>query len=259
MPKLMDAGTMMNGVIGGMQNFQFSGVRTEHLGATEYTAVSIIVDVTGSVMGFENDLRNTLIAAVEACKKSPRSNNLLLRTAIFSTTQPGHVNELHGFKPLVDIDPNIDYQPFRPGGTTPLYDATYSAVGATVAYCERLMKDDFLANGIIFIVTDGCECPEPPYNPSTATPTMIKNEIRNAVAMEKLESLVTVLIGINAQNYRAELVNFQNEAGIDKYIDAGDATKGKLAKLAEFVSQSVSSQSQALGTGGPSQNIAAVI
>ena len=46
---------------------------------------------------------------------------------------------------------------------------------------------------------------------------------------------------------------------ISQYIDAGAATKGKLAKLADFVSQSVSSQSQALGTGGPSQNISATI
>ena len=43
------------------------------------------------------------------------------------------------------------------------------------------------------------------------------------------------------------------------HIDVGDATPRKLAKLAAFVSQSISSQSQALGTGGPSQNIAATI
>jgi hypothetical protein len=36
-------------------------------------------------------------------------------------------------------------------------------------------------------------------------------------------------------------------------------TEGKLAKLAGYISQSVSSTSQALGTGGPSQNIAATI
>ena len=54
------------------------------------------------------------------------------------------------------------------------------------------------------------------------------------------------------------LDGFATEAGM-KYLSAGDATNGKLAKLAEFVSQSVSSQSQSLGTGGPSQTIAATI
>ena len=44
-----------------------------------------------------------------------------------------------------------------------------------------------------------------------------------------------------------------------KFIDAGAANERSLAKLADFVSQSISSQSQSLGTGGPSQNISAVI
>ena len=76
---------------------------------------------------------------------------------------------------------------------------------------------------------------------------------------EDIESLITILIGINAADCTQELDDFRQQAEIDQYIDAGKATKGKLAKLADFVSQSVSSQSQALGTGGPSQNISATI
>ena len=38
-------------------------------------------------------------------------------------------------------------------------------------------------------------------------------------------------------------------------MDIGDATPGKLAKLANFVSESVSSQSQALGSGAPSETL----
>jgi hypothetical protein len=37
----------------------------------------------------------------------------------------------------------------------------------------------------------------------------------------------------------------------------GNVTPGKLAKLAQFVSKSISSQSQALGTGGASQPVPA--
>lgn len=251
MPRLMD--DMETGIIGGMQNFKFSGVRTEHLGATEYTIVTIAVDVTGSVSGFEDDLRNSLITAVEACKKSPRSDNLLPRVIKFSSSLPNGVEELHGFKPLAEIDPQVAYPGFRPGGMTPLYDASFSAIGATNAYAKKLMDDDFLTNGIVFIITDGMD------NASSTTPAMIKKQIEEAVKGEHIESLVTVLIGINVADCSGRLSDFQQEAGIDKYIDAGEATKGKLAKLAEFVSQSVSSQSQALGTGGPSQQISATI
>jgi len=74
-----------------------------------------------------------------------------------------------------------------------------------------------------------------------------------------LESLVTVLVAINATQCQRELDAFRGEAGLTHYIDMGDATASKLAKLGGFISQSVSSQSQAIGTGGPSQQIPAVI
>lgn len=233
-------------------NFKFTGARLERLGATEYTLVTIAVDVTGSITGFADELRKSLVTAVEACKRSPRSNNLLIRVITFSTALPGGVAELHGFKLLADIDPTA-YPQFRPDGFTPLYDAAYSAIGAMVEYGNDLMRSDFLANGIAFIITDGAD------NRSTATPPMIKNQIAKVTQQEALESLVTVLVGINAATFQRELEYFRQEAGINQYVDAGEATAGRLARLAAFVSRSVSSQSQAIGTGGPSQNIVATI
>lgn len=251
MPRMMDD-SMETGKIGtGVQAFQFSGTRIDHLGATEYTLVTIAVDVTGSVEGFENDLRKCLMTAVESCKKSPRSANLLIRVILFSSSLPGGVEEIHGFKPLGEID-SSSYPQFNPGGMTPLFDAAFSAVGATNAYAKKLMEQDFLANGIVFVITDGYD------NASRSTILMVKQEMERGAKSEEIESLIGLLIGINATEYKDRLEKFEKGTGM-KYLDAGEVTKGKLAKLAEFVSQSVSSQSQSLGTGGPSQNIAATI
>ncbi len=250
MPRLIQDVGMEQRTIGG-GNFTFTGARIENLGATEYTLVTVAIDVTGSTARFASDLRAMLVSAVEACKKSPRSDNLLLRAITFST-DVGGVQELHGFKPLAEIDTGT-YPVFQPDGLTPLYDATYSAIGAMVEYGADLMANDYLANGIGFVITDGLD------NTSTATPKMILDMIASVQSEEKLESLVTILVGINAKVYEQQLGNFQREAGLDQYIDAGDVTKGMLAKLAGFVSRSVSSQSQALGTGGPSQQIQATI
>ncbi len=252
MPRLIDE-TMETGTIAGLQKFQFSSVRIEHLGATEYTLVNIAVDTTGSVAGFEDDLRKAVVAAVEDCKKSPRSDNLLLRVIEFSTSLPNSVKEVHGFKLLAEIDPNNDYPQFKPSGTTPLFDAAFSAIGATTTLAEKLTADDFLVNGIVFIITDGAD------NASTISPAMIKEQVEKAIKEEHLESLVTILIGINVSGYRNELEAFRVNAGINQYVDVGEVKDGTLAELAGFVSQSVSSQSQALGTGGPSQNIPATI
>lgn len=248
MPKI-DQGMQTHRI--GAGTFNFTGARVSRLGASEYTLVTIAVDESSSVATFEQDLHNALQTAIESCARSPRAENLLVRVLKFSTGCGG-LEELHGFKLLSDIDPN-GYPLPKPAGMTPLYDAVYSSIGASNAYAKLLYDDDFLANGILFIITDGCE------NASVATATMIKAEIEKARLGEHIESLVTVLVGINVGTTRQVLENFQRDAGLTHYVDVADASKAKLAKLAAFVSQSVSSQSQSLGTGGPSRTIQPVI
>ncbi len=254
MPRMVTDDVMETGKIGtGVQAFQFSGVRIDSLAnvASEFTLVTIAIDVTGSTVNFADELRNCLITAVESCKKSPRSANLLLRVILFSSSLPGGIKEIHGFKPLGEIDPQ-SYEKFDPYGATPLFDAAFSAVGATNVYAKKLMDQEINTNGIVFVITDGAD------NVSRSSIDMIKREMESSRKSEEIESLLGILIGINAHEYGPELKRFEDGTGM-KFIDAGEATKGKLAKLAEFVSQSVSSQSQSLGTGGPSQNIAVTI
>lgn len=236
--------------------FGFTGATIDDLGATEYTLATIVFDESGSVGGFEKQIKDMLDTVVDACRKSPRSNNLLLRVARFSTSYRGSngVDELHGFKPLQDIN-TLDYANIRGGGGTPLNDAVYSGVGATNAYGKSLADMDFLVNGITFIITDGEE------NCSTATTNMVRQELKQSVTGEILESHLSVLIGIDTGygSSKNTLQQYQQDTGIDEFIYAGDATPGKLAKLAQFVSQSISLTSQALGTGGPSQQISTTI
>lgn len=235
-------------------NFHFSGTRLDALGASEYTLATIAVDETGSTHRFKDELQKMLEVAVASCKKSPRSDNLLLRVLYFSSQYPKGVKEVHGFKPLGEIDA-ANYPPLDPRGGTPLCDAVYSAVGAMNVYGKELTSQDFNVNGITFVITDGEE------NTSTATMRMVKAECDLSISGENLESMVTVLVGINASDPESQraLGEFRREAGMTQYIDAGDVTAAKLAKLAAFIDQSISSQSQALGTGGPSQQISATI
>ena len=104
-------------------------------------------------------------------------------------------------------------------------------------------------NGIFVVVTDGDD------NDSKTTPTMLKDEVAKAVSGENLESLVSILVGVNVQDPRMSqrLKEFQTDANFTQYVEIENATDGKIAKLAEFVSRSVSSQSQALGSGGASK------
>ncbi len=237
--KLFDDKDMTTGSVKG---FGFSAVRPETLGATEYTLVTLAVDKTGSVSSFAQELFAIKKAVVEACRKSPRAEYLLLRIVEFNTS----IDEVHGFKPLADIDTANYAVPMCTGGTA-LFDAAYSAVGASNAYAKTLTSQDYLVNALVVIATDGSD------NASRMRPADVKAELAQALTGEHLESLRTILVGVNAAQYRQQLDAFKNDAGIDQYVDVTDATAQRLAKLADFVSRSISAQSQSLGTGGPSQ------
>lgn len=228
--------------IGEINGFSFSGVRPERLGSTEYTLVSIVLDKTGSVSSFANELLEVKKSVVEACRQSPRANFLLFRNTEFNSK----VEEVHGFMELRQID-EAKYPVPNCSGTTALYDATFSAIAATNLYAKDLSDNEFGVNAIIFVITDGSD------NASIETEATIKAEIKRGIDNEWLESIQVILIGINATQYKNILESFKQNANLSKYIDVADASPNKLAKLADFVSRSISSQSQALGSGGQSQ------
>jgi len=227
--------------------YGYSGTRIDDLDASEYTLVSLLYDKSGSTSGFRQEMKEATEKVIDACSKSPRADNLMLRLCEFDH----HFRELHGFKRLATIQKG-DYDELANtgGGMTALYDASENAISATEAYGKSLMENDFDVNGILFVITDGCD------NQSTMTRNSVKQALESAVRSESLESLVSVLIGVNLHpEADAWLQDFHKEAGFTQYINIGDATPQKLAKLAEFVSKSISAQSQSLGSGGPSQTL----
>jgi hypothetical protein len=70
--------------------------------------------------------------------------------------------------------------------------------------------------------------------------------------------MMTILVGVNVNDPQVSqcLKDLKDQAGFTQYVELKDATASSLAKLADFVSKSISAQSQALGTGGPSQSLA---
>jgi uncharacterized protein YegL len=228
--------------------YAFSTIALEKLGASEYTLVGIACDVSGSVGGFGPELIGAIKVAAESCSKSPRAENLTIRVTTFNSS----LDEFHGFDFLKGLDVSrYDTLLNRLGGSTALYAATREALEAIESEGARLAANEIAVNGILFVITDGCD------NVSRETPEQIKKVIERIKKDEHLESIKVVLIGVNVQDpsVKRELEKFHKDAALDQYVDVGEASKGKLAKLADFVSRSVSSTSQALGTGGPSQSL----
>ena len=226
-------------------HYGYSATRLEELGATEYTLVTIACDVSGSTSAFTFDMEAAITRIVQACKFSPRADNLLLRLVAFDDT----LSEIHGFKLLENCN-LADYGgTLRSGGSTALHDATENAVASTINYGQKLLTGDFSANAILFVITDGMD------NASKLSAKNVKEALSRAVTSEALEAIVSILIGVNVQDPEVGryLRQFYAETGFTQYVELDKADARTLARLAEFVSQSISAQSRALGTGGPSQ------
>lgn len=228
------------------QTFGFSAVPLKELGATEYTIVTIVCDKSGSVSSYKAELEKCIQEVVKACKASPRSDYLLLRLVAFDDK----IEEIHGFKELKDCDIS-DYDGcIRIGGCTMLYDAANNAVSATTTMSKQMRDEEYSSNAIVFIITDGMD------NASTGTSDSVKKAVNAAMKTETLESIMTILIGVGVgqdPDVDQYLNRFKTDSNLTQYLALKDADDKTLAKLADFISRSVSSQSSALGTGGPSQ------
>lgn len=225
--------------------YKFSATKVKDLGATEYTLATIVVDASSSVQGFATQLEAALKTVFKACDKSPRRDNLMLRLTQFAS----QLTELHGFKLLGSINEKDYDNVLQLGGCTALFDAVDEAIQATTTYGKQLIANDFFCNAIVVVITDGEN-----NVGSIMDAAEIKKSLEKARRSENLESLLLILVGVTNDdvNLNAYLQTVKDEGGFDQYVSIGKATPQKVAKLADFVSQSISSTSTALGSGGAS-------
>lgn len=229
----------------GAGNFAFSAASLDSLEAVEYTLVGICIDKSLSIEGFAPEMEQALKSVVESCSKSPRSDNLLVRIVTFDQT----VDEYHGFKELNKCHlTDYDGMLTRLGRATALYDGMVNGLNAMNKYAKDLNDSDYSVNGIAIFITDGLN------NYSTATPSTIKAILDDAVGEGKLESLVSILVGVNTADAGVAqgLKSLADQLEIE-FVDIANANATSLAKLAQFISKSISSQSKALNSGQSAQ------
>src|SRR5262245_38756626 len=111
-------------------HYGYTATRLDELGATEYTIATIVADVSGSTADFIFEMESAITRIVQACKFSPRADNLLLRLVAFDDS----LSELHGFKLLENCHP-ADYGG-RPcsGGSTALYGSPEKPIAPTTRH-----------------------------------------------------------------------------------------------------------------------------
>lgn len=231
-------------------SYQFSGMGTDDLEASEYTLVTIAVDNSGSILPFSDAINKCMGEVVKACRHSPRAENLMIRVISFGSS----IEEFHGFKLLMNCNPD-DYNNFinGNGGLTSLNDAAINSIEAANSYATTLKNEDYDVNGLTIVITDGYE------NKSTHDVKHVENILKSVQMNEQIDGgLHSVLIGCAAtqdNSVLSQLKDWQKEAGFSQYVSLSDVKDATFAKIANFISRSISSQSQSLATGGPSQSL----
>ncbi len=229
--------------------YKFSGMSIDALGSSQYTLVGLVVDVSGSVDPFAKALEQMLKTVYKGCNDQNNAyrENLMFRVTVFNHT----IKEIHGFKTLNNINENDYNGSVACGGDTALCDAVDEMVQALTAYGATLTKQDFTVNGMICVVTDGRD------NASNTPMGNVAKSVKKIRLSEAMTSCVTILVGVTNDDNNLDhyLQTFKDDAGMDQYVSIGKATPGKVAKLAGFISQSVSSTSSALNQGTPSKPI----
>ncbi len=216
--------------------YGYSAVSLDKLGATEYTLVTMLCDTSGSVGPFAKGLESALQTIVKSCKGS-REENLLLRLVTFNDT----VEEVHGYKLMETCEPSDYVNILNCGGMTALFDATDNAVRAAVDYGRKLTAQDYDVNVAIYILTDGDN------NRGTVKPVDIRRSVETGLQSEAVESIVSILIGLNSNPHLDGLLSkFQQDAGLTQYEGIGNITESSLRKMTGLISKSISLQSKSL-------------
>jgi len=228
-------------------DFTFSAVDVDDLTSSEYTLVTLALDMSGSVYNYEKDLKQCIETIIDTCNNSGRAENLMIRLTTFNN----QLFEEHGFKTLMLIKPEDYKQIQSPTGATSLYDACIDAIEATEHYGSVLTEQEFKVNGVLYIITDGGD------NRSHHSAQDVADKFKSFRNTESLESLQTFLIGVNVNDssFKKYLKDFNKTVNFDEFLSIENASTETLSKLASFISKSISLQSQSLGAGTISKTL----
>lgn len=236
------------------KNYGYTGLPVGDLQSWENTLAVGLLDESGSTSPFKRDLELMVKSIVNGLLLSPRKDNILYYHAHFDT----NFREVHGWLPVVQIDPDRYDGCWAGGGQTALYDSTEKVINFLLHYAQQQAAKRYICNGIIYMMTDGCDYITTPGH--HLKPADVRNALQSAIRSESLESLVTILIGVNdSPQIQDDLQSYADDAGFTAYIPVAKADEKTLARLSGVVSSCVISQSQHIGSGGPSQQIKSLL
>jgi len=212
-------------------NYNFGNFNPDDVAVEDTINVQFVVDVSGSVGGYVNELNSGLNEFVERMQRSHVADKVFVSVVIFNND----VKVLTGYQPITQVQP-FDFKKHI-YGTTALFGGTRVALENALNYRESLENVGVNCKTLVFVMTDGDD-----NEPGQGRASDVKSIIDNLLQEERnFASFETMLFGINKSeeatfNKAAEDMGIKNVVTIDNTAD-------EIKKMINFISSSVSSAS----------------
>jgi len=212
-------------------DYGFGNFNPDEVEVEDTINVQFVVDVSGSVGGYVNELNSGLNEFVERMQKSHVADKVFVSVVVFNND----IKVLTGYQPIDQV-PTFDFGQHI-YGTTALYGGTRVALENALNYREGLENAGVNCKTLVFVMTDGGD-----NEPSKGSPSEVKSIIDNLLQEERnFASFETMLFGINKSeetefNHAASMMGIKNVVTIDNSAD-------EIKRMINFISSSVSGAS----------------
>lgn len=212
----------------------FTNFNPENIQVSETINVTFVIDKSGSVTNYVDDLNNVLNEFLHELQRSHVSDRVMLSVVEFNDK----IDVKSAFHPIADVK-DFDVRPY---GLTNLYGATLAALENAVAYKEEQENNGLTSKSLVFIITDGLD------NVKAALPSEIAKKLQEIYSNEMNSfSFSVIMFGLGDE---ADFDSAREAMGIKPEMLAKLGTSAKeLRKMVGFISSSVSSS--AAGNGVP--------
>jgi hypothetical protein len=236
-------------------NFGYQGMAIDDLTSLKNCIALTLFDESGSTKSFAREMERAMQKITQFLRKSPEADKIIQAHWQFDD----ELKEVVGLTPLPQILDDTFDGCWAGGGRTGLYYGECRMLEIMRDYARQQAIKRYRCNGILCTLTDGGNYTIPGDPGHEFTETMVQQGFAQTVTCEDLESIVSVLIGINDDDYVQEMLEKHAETcGYTRYLPVKKADEKTLAKIAGFISQSIQSQSQQVGQGAPSTKISSM-
>lgn len=212
------------------------GVTVDDLTGDEVTLFVEVIDRTGSMGGYRDDVIRAYNEQLQALLDSKAADSILMSSWLFNTSSTLR----HGFLPLTDV-PKLDQNSYSPNGSTALYDAIIDAFTSVVAYGQSLRDAGVRTKVVIVVITDGED------NASNNTAAKVATVAKDMLNQE-IYTLAFVAFGVSGKAI-AKQIGFPDNNVMD---ETSNATA--IRRALNTISKSVIRASQTIIGQGSSQS-----